>query len=207
MIGNRDSIHPPCICLIDVFLNIADSVHFRKLGMHMQLHTFFLRLIQSLHFRYLFNHIRHKDKLSCIGIILRLTISYNAVSVLYFRQHFLCDGTAFKPLHDNGIVIIPDPQHLNITSVPQRTCFRFKDFPMDTDTMAFLCNIMNGKRHILVQTLFSLRLKIIALLFLIHLHRLRCGLIFHRNRRNRCGFFHFLDMNFQLKAASSQKFL
>ena len=32
-------------------------------------------------------------------------------------------------------------------------------------------------------------------------------LTFHRDRRNRCGFFHFLNMNFQLKAAALQKFL
>ena len=207
MIGNGDGIHSPRIRLIDVFFNIADTIHFRKLGMHMQLHTFFLCFIHTLYFCNLFNHVRHKDKLPGIGIVFRLTIGYDTVSVLYFRQYFLCDGTAFKPLHDDGIVVIPDPQHLDITSIAQRSCFRFKDLTMDTDTMAFFRYIMNGKRHILVQPLFPLRLKIIAFLFLIHLHRLRCRLTFHRDRRNRCGFFHFLNMNFQLKAAALQKFL
>ena len=207
MVGDGNRIHSPCIGLVNIFLYIAYTIHLGQLGMHMQLHALLLCFIHASDLRNLFNHIRHKHQLTRIGIIFRFTIRHNTVSIADFRQNLFGYGTTLKTLHDDGIIVITDPQHLDIPSIAQRSCFCLKYFSMDTDTVALLCDVMDRKRYIGIQSFFSFWLEIIAFLFLIHLHRLWRCITFYGNRWYRGRFFHFLYMYFQLKAALLQKLL
>lgn len=176
-----------------------------QLGMHIRLHVF-----SASHPRFVlptFSIVRHKTS-SRLCRLIRLTAGYDTVPVLYFRQllrHFVTAprSTASWWWHRRH----PRSQHLDITSIAQRSCFRFKILPWMRTCRGVLPLILEWP-FILFSPLFPFGK--IAHSFSFPSCTFTTGFLpphfHHWPNPESLGYFHFLNM-VSAEAAALQKFL